>query len=322
MKEKPSHLPCNDKGSSRNIIDMSVYSNNRVLRTPLSSKLSDSTNTPLKLLPPWDGHNYLERAFVTNIVSAGQHVFTIQDINRAIPTTHALVTGLLQSRGAKRAARASISRARGGNNGQAAQATEPTLPSDVLPQLQALLDAAGSRGCQVKQGACKALENGMLSFPCENVGIRECLVCEEEEHKHNHASLNVGHDGRKVFYKCLAPKCCKEGYKYIGALKLEANSVLSSASASAGQLASEIEAEGDLQPDSPCYGDQDAWDCASEAASSCSSSRTDALLPRMPRQVIRELALMPKAANEAEVRHVLSLAFQLARQGMRVHIIT
>lgn len=313
MKEKPAFLPCNDDGSPRNIIDMSVYSKNRVLRTALSCKLSDATKTPLKLLPPWDGRNDLEGAFVTNIVPAGQHVFTMQDINRAIPATSASVTCLLLlSAGAKKAAGSSAMRARGGNDGQAAQAPVPNLPSDVLPQLQALLDAAGSRGCQVKQGAGKALENGMLSFPCVNVGTRECLVCEGVTHVSNNASLNVGQDGRRVYYKCLALDCCKEGYKYIGALKPEVNRVLYSASASAGQPTSEMEAEGDMELDFPCIGDQDASDCASEAASSSTSSKTDPLLSSLPRQIIRELALMPKAANEAEVHCTLSLAAQAA----------
>jgi hypothetical protein len=97
VKDKPSFLPISDDGSPRRIIDMSVYTKNRVLRTPLSFKLSDLTKTPLKLLPPWDGPNDVKEAFVTNVVAgaAGQRIFTMQDISCAIPAT-----GRLPPRGA------------------------------------------------------------------------------------------------------------------------------------------------------------------------------------------------------------------------------
>lgn len=70
---------------NRSIIDLGVYSKNRVLRTPDSFKLDDPTETRLKLLPPWDGgSNNILDAFVTNVdLSAQCLVITEQHILKA-----------------------------------------------------------------------------------------------------------------------------------------------------------------------------------------------------------------------------------------------
>ena len=194
---------------------------------------------------------------------------------------------------------------RAGGGGVAHQGHAPDsvsdMPKDVVPQLQALLDAAGSRGCQVKQGAYSTLENGWLSFSCENVGARECLICEGETHVSNNASLHVGPDGQRVHYKCLAPDCLEQGYRYIGDLKLEPDDALSATSASPGQGAAEMEVEGDVQPD---FNHQDASDCASEAASACSRTSMEQLLG----EVVRELALIHPVADEADRDCILERA--------------
>jgi P4 family phage/plasmid primase-like protien len=308
-KDKPSFLPISDDGSSRRIIDMSVYTKNRVLRTPLSFKLSDSTKTPLKLLPPWDGPNNVKEAFVTNVVAgaAGQRIFTMQDISCAIPAT-----GRLPLRGAKSKEGASTLRARGGGGSITAQATVPAMPRDVVQQFQALLDAAGSKGCQAKNDAGSLLDNGLLSFLCQNVGTRECLACEGVTHKSNNASLHVHRDSLRVYYKCLAPKCTKQAKRFIGVLKLEPDGAFSSTSASPGQAAAEMELEDNAQPDSPYSGDQDELDHASEAGSQCSSSRTESQACSLRLQVIRELALMGPAADQDRVCSIISCAAKAA----------
>jgi P4 family phage/plasmid primase-like protien len=314
-KDKPSFLPSSDDDSPRHIIDMSVYTKNRVLRTPLSFKLSDSTRTPLKLLPPWDGPNDMTEVFVTNVAAgaaAGQRIFTMQDISRAIPAPATSATGSLPPAGAKRKEGESTLRARGGRGCKAAQATAPAMPSDVVQQLQALLDAAGNKGCQAKNDAGSLLDNGVLSFSCQNVGTRECLACKGVAHKSNNASLHVHQDSLRVYYKCLAPKCAKQAKIYIGVLKLEPDGALSATSASAGQAAAEMEVEDGAQPDSPYSGDQDVLDRASEAESLCSGSRIESLACSRLDEVVREFALLQPAADEEDLRYILELAAKAA----------
>jgi hypothetical protein len=125
VNDAPPFFPTDDEGKPHRIIDFSVYTKNRVLRTPLSCKLSDETQTLLKLLSPWHGQSNLKEAFVTNVLVAGARIFTVQDISRAIPSAATSFTGLLPAAGAKRKTGANTSRARGGTNSQTAQAPVP-----------------------------------------------------------------------------------------------------------------------------------------------------------------------------------------------------
>jgi hypothetical protein len=183
------------------IIDMSVYSRNRQLRTPLSCKLNDSTKTPLSPLQPWCGTDNVWEALVTN-PAAELPVIGLHDFTTTMP-----------SRTTKRTASG-----RAGEGGVAqSQATECVPVRDQAVQsLQAVLDAAGSKGCQVTPLVRLCRIRGKFSITCRNVQTCSCLVSEGEEHIHNNAWLSADQEDGRVCYSCHAPSCKVKGSKYIG----------------------------------------------------------------------------------------------------------
>jgi hypothetical protein len=88
---------------------------------------------------------------------------------------------------------------------------------EVVQGLQALLDAKGSRGCQVTPHACPPGCSGAQSFICKNEGTRVCLVSQGEEHVNNNAWLSV-EQGGATNYWCHAPSCKEKGPRCIGDL--------------------------------------------------------------------------------------------------------
>lgn len=162
------------------IIDLSVYTRNRLLRTPLSCKLDDSTKTPLTPLEPWCGPNDIWDALVTN-PAAGIPVTRLEDFTTTMPS--------------KTTKRAMCCRSGGGGTAQS-QATEHVpVRDEVVQGLQALLVAAGSRGCQVTPSARLCKLRGKLNVICKNERTRMCFVSEGEVHVRNNAWLSVEQDG-------------------------------------------------------------------------------------------------------------------------------
>ncbi len=212
----------------RSIIDTAVYSKRRLMRTPLSSKLNDETKTPLKLLQPWDCINWIEDAFITNLEACAPDllILSMEDISGVIPVEPA---GSFHPVACVRNADRASARYDQSGRGSSMQATVLALPADVIQQLQALMDAAGSKGCRVlDKPPIPGKNDGTPNFQCENVEKRrECLVCQGEVHKDNNAFLNVRSDGR-VHYWCHAPSCNREGSKYIGDLKPSIEGTVSS----------------------------------------------------------------------------------------------
>ena len=182
------------------IIDMTVYSKNRLLRTPLSCKLDDATKTALRLLQPWCGTNITD-AFVTNVPADLPLIKPREDFGQSIS-----------------ARKAKSATCRAGQKAEIAQSQATSLVLDeVVQELQAMLDAAGSKGCEVTPHALPPGPSGSQSVICKNVGTRVCLVSDGEEHVHNNAWLNVHEDG-SVFYHCHAAGCKTKRPKHIGSL--------------------------------------------------------------------------------------------------------
>jgi hypothetical protein len=238
---------------NRSIVDKSVYSRNRVLRTPLSFKLDDETKTPLLLLQPWNGQNEIEEAFVTNLTVCGPglRILTMQDISSIIPakaTKNMSFICFPQLGGMKKEEGASASSAGRGRSisSHAAQAGGPSVcPTVSVKELQVMLDAAGSEGCVVLgQLPDPSKKDGTTNFECRNVGKRKCLVCEGEMHEKNNASLNVDR-ATNVRYWCFAPDCHKRGPVHIGSLVQGLGGALPSAYAS-GSVATPFRAKLDL----------------------------------------------------------------------------
>ena len=236
--------------SERSIVDMSVYSRNRVLRTPLSFKLDDATKTPLLLLPPWNGQNEIEEAFVTNLTLCGPglRILTMQDISSIIPAKATMNICFPQLGGMKKREGASTSSVGKGrsNSSHAAQAGGPSVcPTVSVKELQVMLDAAGSEGCKVLgQLPDPSKKDGTTNFECRNLGKRKCLVCEGELHEKTNASLNVDRDGN-VRYWCFAEDCHKRGPVLIRHLAQGLGGALPSAYAS-GSVATPFRAKLDL----------------------------------------------------------------------------
>ena len=184
------------------IIDTSVYTKNRQLRTPLSCKLDDSTKTPLAPLEPWCGSNDIWDALVTN-PAADLPVIGLEDFTTTMPPSTT-----------KRAA----CRRSGARGAAHSQSTEHVpVRDEVVQGLQALLVAAGSRGCQVTPHTCPLGRSVAQSFICKNVGTRVCLVSQGEEHVHNNAWLSVEQDCTACYW-CHAPSCKAKSPRYIGDL--------------------------------------------------------------------------------------------------------
>ena len=280
------------------IIDTSVYTKNRQLRTPLSCKLDDSTKTPLTLLEPWCGTNDIGDVFVTN-PAADLPVIGLEDFTNTIPPSTV-----------KRAACC-----RSGGGGGADERVP--VRDEVVHSLQALLDAAGSRGCQVTPHACPPGSRGTQNFPCRNVGTRVCLVSEGEEHVHNNAWLSVEQDCA-VSYSCHAPSCKAKGPRYIGDLD---SALLEPEGLSVPSITSKFAAanmeldDGAAEAPSPCGDDGclnqgDSSQCSSMPISSSSSN--GGLSSVICQAVIRHFALMGPASSEEELCHVLSCAAKAA----------
>ena len=298
----------------RSIIDTSVYSKRRVMRTPLSFKLNDKTKTPLKLLQPWDSSKGIEEAFITNLGICASDLLTLsmEDISCVIPvepdrSLHPIAGG--------RKVHGASARYGGGGSSNAVQAAALALPADVIQQLQGLLDAGGSKGCTVlDKPPVPGKNDGTPNFQCENVEKRrECLVCVGEVHKDNNAFLNIRSDGR-VHYWCHAPSCNREGPKYIGDLKPNMKDTASTASASGGAT-DDMELDVEVEPLPLSVIDDELSDAASQSQSSSCGSSTDPAFCSLHGAVVRELAWMGPAENEAEVREILACAAEAAGGG-------
>lgn len=157
------------------IIDESVYTKNRLFRTPLSCKLDDASKIPLKLLQPWHGKNNIQDAFVTNVVvgAAGLLVLGPQELSHI--NSEKPVSSLIPSAGKSRKQEASTS-AGGRRNNATVQVTKVAVPTTVVQQLQSLLDAAGSKGCKVHTNSCVVAEDGSRNFLCRNVETLDSQV--------------------------------------------------------------------------------------------------------------------------------------------------
>jgi hypothetical protein len=293
------------------IIDTSVYSRNRVLRTPLSFKLNDESKTPLKLLQPWDCHNRIEEAFITNLAvpASDLRILSMEDISSVIPVEPARsfhpLTGGRKTDGASAARHGG-----GGSRNARVQAAGLVLPADVVQQLQALLDAAESKGCQVlDKPPVPSKKDGTPNFACENVERRECLVCKGEEHKDNHAGLNVRPDGQ-VHYWCHAPRCKSQGPQYIGDLKPDLEATTTSASAS-GKTTTDMELDEEVEP-LPSISDDKFPDSASQPSSFSCGSSTEPAFCSLHGAVIRELALMGPAADIDDAWQILRYSAEAA----------
>jgi len=228
----------------RCIIDMDVYSKNRVLRTPLSFKLDDATKTPLKLLHPWDGgSNNILDAFVTNVDSSTQClIITDQHIRKAgIP---------FMGPGTRRNKGHSTSWTQLARIPQLQRETVP-VPEELVQELQALLDAAGGRDCRVIPSGHAPDEQGAQTVFCRNAGEkRECLVVKGDIHKGNNMYLKV-HAAGQVFYCCHSLRCKQKGANGgkvpIGAIKQPASS-LPSLTQTASQMVTVQDVAGEDDP--------------------------------------------------------------------------
>ena len=289
------------------IIDTSVYTKNRQLRTPLSCKLDDSTKTPLTPLESWCGTDDIGDALVTN-PAADLPIIGLEDFTTTMPP--------------KTTKRAACCRAGGGGADQSQASERVSVRDEVVQSLQALLDAAGSTGCQVTPFACLSGMRGKQTFPCKNVQVRACLVSEGEEHIHNNAWLSVEQDGR-VCYSCHAQSCKAKGPKHIGdmdpALLESGNSSWSSLSGKSAAATMQVDnGREELRDDG--HLDDSTSACASTNVQL--SSYATGHRSFVHSKVIRELALMGPVHTWEEARAVLSLASKAAGGQMQDHSLT
>lgn len=291
------------------IVDTGVYDRNRQLRTPLSCKLEDDTKTPLTLLDPWHGTNIGE-ALVTN-PAADLPIVKLGDFSTTMPQN--------DTKGAVR------SKTGLGNTAQSQAAAERVpVRKELVQQLQALLDASGSKGCQVTSYARPRGYTGTLNVICKNVQTRACLVSRGEEHVNNNAWLSVNPDGA-VCYCCHASDCKQKGITYIGdvdtgLLDSDDDSPESSITSKSAAATMELDNDDAAGP-SALLGNDDGrlHDSASVCPSKTMSTSGSATESRssMNSAVIRELALTGPVETEEEARAVLSLASKAA--GGQIH---
>ena len=283
--------------NQKSIIDMSVYSRNRQLRTPFSCKLGDTNETALQPLIQWWGTDIAD-AFVTHKAADLPIIIQNEDVRSTAAAANATKQG---------------ARRDGGNLSQPL-ATVPVLATKVQ-QLQALLDAAGSEGCQVTSHAIPTACRGVQKISCKNLGTRVCLVSEGEKHVNNNAWLKVDESGR-VHYGCHGAGCKIKGPKYIGTLDemLPGSDVSSAYTVEVNSSMVAMEVDGDAAP-SPSASDESFDECASACLShaSSSSSRSNAEFEcAMYTAVIRELALMGPVDTPEEASAIVSLAVKAA----------
>jgi len=266
---------------------MAVYTKNRLLRTPLSCKLEDATKTALSLLQPWCGTGITD-AFVTNVPADLPLIMPRENVGRAISA---------------RKAQSATSGAGQGVKIAPSQATSRVL-NEVVQELQAMLDAAGSKGCEVTTHALPPGPSGAQSIICKNMRTRVCLVSDGEEHVHNNAWLNVHEDG-SVFYHCHAAGCKTKRPKHIGSLDRDLLMEQYDSSESSVACTMEVDHEDSGSSSSPCDGVLHDCSSACPSTSTSSSSSRAQLNFALHTAVIRELALMGPVDKAEEAHTVL-----------------
>jgi phage/plasmid-associated DNA primase len=188
---------------------MTVYTNYRVIRTPLSYKEEDPLKT--KMMPcEYNGTEWVTRP-ITDEEQILDYLITHLPVSVILlPDSEQYTTSKSQNHA----------------SGVSRRQNPPPAPSEqnsaqeatILAQVQRMVDTKGGLGCVV-YNIQQTFDDGTMRIQCKNDGQRKCLVTKDEIHENDHAFITVYPDGR-VMYNCYSKPCsdCELGVQ-IGKLQ-------------------------------------------------------------------------------------------------------
>ena len=206
-----------NKGKWTHIIDMGVYTRNRVMRLPLCSKRGGMPFTRISG-DPLDTNDDFTSKFTEDDPEAYEPFVisspVIDGDSISIPDP-ASVKNAREPRASSRKRTSPDKGAACHQTCGASAATTTTttasttdLPPGIVRDVQQILDQNDSRGCEVTGRVIPSIgtQTKKITLPCKNQGPRHCLATKGITHANNNAYMQCDADGY-LWYKCHSEKC-------------------------------------------------------------------------------------------------------------------
>jgi hypothetical protein len=178
------------------LVDMTVYTNYRVIRTPLSYKEDDPLKT--KMLPcQYNGTEWVTQPIMDEEQLLDYLITYLPDGVMLLPDSEPCTNSNSQ-RHASGVSRRQNPRPAPLEQNSAQEAT-------ILAQVQGMVHTEGGSGCVV-YNIQQTFDDGTMRIRCKNDGPRKCLVTKDEIHENDNAFITVYPDGR-VMYNCYSNPC-------------------------------------------------------------------------------------------------------------------
>jgi len=226
-----------NKGKRTHILDMAVYTRNRLMRLPRCSKRGGTPFARINrdpivkndvLTSVYEDGDFDQgfRPFVVSGPRADDDmpVFTPDDDTRQTPSKGSVVASGKRLRDEEHGANKRRTKTPTDISGKRkmSDVTEPQvrrreaahqnqeLPAVCVEALQKMIEAAGSKGCKVT--GQMMLKGATCVVRCRNNGTRKCLHDMNTTHTSNHAYLVIDQNGA-VNYRCHASECKGKNYQ-------------------------------------------------------------------------------------------------------------
>jgi hypothetical protein len=244
-------LTWDDNGKTRSIIDLGVYTRNRIFRTPLSHKGDDDSRTKLCRIERIEVDD--ATGYTSSYVWQEKPITAIADVLDCLVTyiPSELCTSIipdcepcfLSLQGSQVIKSTAQQTKEPHLNSQCAAFTDQTV-SQAVARMQEMLKEQHIEGIHVK-GIKKVHDGGRTIYECRNVGLRNCISKPDEIHTSNNVYLQHEPDG-KILHRCLAPSCKHIHPVEIGWLAPHQNSIKPYSESDNDEMSSTLSmAEGD-----------------------------------------------------------------------------